>query len=220
MMTALVLSGEMARELTERIRVATTELAKLLAEAHDGEAWRALGYSSWSAYIDGEFDFKRAHSYRLLHQAKAIEVLSAAAGEPVAVSESAARSIAGRLPETAERVASAVGAGAEPSEAVKRALEEQRNGGWKPKPAAPPPVAPERPPSAAYERLVAGQHAQPLPKPASNGAQSPVARWRQWASELEAIAEQLTPEGGAGLDDDTERVLRRLHEASGRVLGL
>jgi hypothetical protein len=214
-MTAVMLSNEGARALTERIRVATTELAKLLAEAHDGEAWRALGYTSWSAYIDGEFDFNRRRSYQLLHQAKTIEVLSEAAGEAVAVTEREARSIAGRLPETAERVAAAVGAGHEPSEAVKRALEEQRNGGWKPTP-KPATVATERPPSAAYERLVSGQRPQPLPKPASNGAQSPVARWRQWASELEAIAESA--DGDRALDDAVERVLVRLHEASGRLL--
>lgn len=51
-----------ARELTERIRSVTAsvkarleDLAVLIAEARDRQAWMVLGYRSWTDYVAGEF---------------------------------------------------------------------------------------------------------------------------------------------------------------------
>lgn len=91
--TAIVLLAEKdARALTERIRASTNELGQLLLEAKEGEAYKALGYSTWGAYIEAEFDFKRSRSYQLLTQAKVNRTLETS-GSPVRVTESEARSV-------------------------------------------------------------------------------------------------------------------------------
>lgn len=92
MTTAVVMSKVAARALTVRIRESATNFGELLLEAQDGEAWRVLGYASWGAYVDGEFDFKRSRSYQLLTQAKVNKAL-AAAGSDLRVNERAAREL-------------------------------------------------------------------------------------------------------------------------------
>ena len=75
-MTDVVLFGvDEARALTDRIRESGATLSALVVKAHDGEAWRALGYASWAAYVEGEFDFSRRHSYMLLDVGRATEVV-------------------------------------------------------------------------------------------------------------------------------------------------
>lgn len=92
MTTAVMMSKVAAQALTVRIRESATNFGELLLEAQDGEAWRALGYASWGAYVDGEFDFKRSRSYQLLTQAKVNKAL-AAAGSDLRVNERAAREL-------------------------------------------------------------------------------------------------------------------------------
>ena len=75
MTTDVALTENQARELTERIKTPTTRLWELLAEAHEGQAWQALGYESWKAYIQAEFDMSARHSYRLLDQASVITAI-------------------------------------------------------------------------------------------------------------------------------------------------
>ena len=71
MTTAMVLlTKNAAKALTKRIQATGADLAALLLEAHDGEAWRAMGYASWAAYVDGEFEFTRQHSYLLIGQGR------------------------------------------------------------------------------------------------------------------------------------------------------
>lgn len=85
-MTSVVLLGEaQARKLTDRIKQALDNLAPLIAEAHDSEAWRALGYKSWAEYVEREFDFSNQQSYHLIDQGRAMAALSEAAGYPVQV---------------------------------------------------------------------------------------------------------------------------------------
>jgi hypothetical protein len=43
-----------ARELTERIREAAETVRELVLEAHDRNAWEALGYDSWQDYVGVE----------------------------------------------------------------------------------------------------------------------------------------------------------------------
>jgi hypothetical protein len=61
------LSLTAARELTDRIKAATDDLYDMLWQAHQGQAWKALGYTSWSDYCENEFQMSTRHSYRLLN---------------------------------------------------------------------------------------------------------------------------------------------------------
>lgn len=50
------LTPDEARSLTDRIRTSLQDVQALVIEAHQREAWRALGYNSWQDYVSGEFD--------------------------------------------------------------------------------------------------------------------------------------------------------------------
>lgn len=76
----ILLTPGAARTLTDNIKELGDELGAMLLEAHDGEAWRALGYKSWKAYIEAEFEFNRQRSYQLLKQAKVNAQLAEAGG--------------------------------------------------------------------------------------------------------------------------------------------
>jgi hypothetical protein len=72
------ISPAQARRLTERIRQGANQLYNLVLEAYERGAWRALGYPGWRAYVDAEFDMSPGHATRLLMQARAVRVLTAA----------------------------------------------------------------------------------------------------------------------------------------------
>jgi len=55
-----------ARDLTNRIKHAGEDLSDMLWRAHQGKAWKALGYDSWKQYCETEFRMSKQHSYRLL----------------------------------------------------------------------------------------------------------------------------------------------------------
>ena len=91
--TAIVLlTPGAARTLTDNIKTVGEELGEMLLEAHDGEAWRALGYKSWKAYIEAEFDFNRQRSYQLLKQAR-VNAQLVVAGAETRVTEREARDL-------------------------------------------------------------------------------------------------------------------------------
>lgn len=66
-----------AEKLTLAIRAHGAKLGQLLHEAYDGQAWAALGYRSWSAYVEAELPFSRATSYRYLSAAPEQDALVA-----------------------------------------------------------------------------------------------------------------------------------------------
>jgi len=68
-----------ARDLTDRIKRAATQICLLLLEAHDGRAWSSLGYRSWEAYARQEFRMSRSRSYELLDQARVLQAVRSAA---------------------------------------------------------------------------------------------------------------------------------------------
>lgn len=105
-----VLDSVGARALTERIRQAAGELWSLLAEAHDREAWRALGYASFKAYVEGEFSMHRVTAYRLIDQARVVAALAEASGVAHAlhVSQREARDLKPHLDEVADSVRDAI----------------------------------------------------------------------------------------------------------------
>ena len=50
------LTKRQARDLTNKIRLASETLIELVAEAYQGRVWLALGYDTWADYIAGEFE--------------------------------------------------------------------------------------------------------------------------------------------------------------------
>lgn len=90
-----VLTVDQARELTNHIRSTADTLYVLIARAHAGRAWEALGYNSFEAYVREEFDMSRSRAYQLLNQAKIVEAITAAApeGTEVHITEAVARDL-------------------------------------------------------------------------------------------------------------------------------
>lgn len=89
------LDADSARALTETIRNAVDVVWMLIARAHAGKAWKALGYDTWAEYVKAEFDMSRSRSYQLLDQARVVAEIEAAVpdGTAVQISEAAARDL-------------------------------------------------------------------------------------------------------------------------------
>ena len=129
MTTAMVmLTRNEARALTKRIQTTGADLAELILKAHDGEAWRAMRYESWTAYVDGEFAFSRQHSYKLLNQGRVNAALAAAGSTERATVTEAAEVSHYATPVTDITNDSAI------QERVIETLSEVRRGGPAPKP--------------------------------------------------------------------------------------
>lgn len=95
-----------AREITEKIKGTTNLLYLLIKRAHAGKAYKALGYSSFEAYVRENFDYSRSYAYKLLNQATVIEAIETVApeGTEVYVGELAARGLKSSLPELLEDI--------------------------------------------------------------------------------------------------------------------
>lgn len=124
------LSEGEARAITDTICNAMDVVWMLIARAHAGRAWEALGYDTWSDYVGAEFNMSRSRSYQLLDQARVVGAIEAAVpeGTVVSITEAAARDLKGVLeevvPEIRERTA-----GLDPDEAsdlLAEIVEEQR----------------------------------------------------------------------------------------------
>lgn len=124
------LSEDEARSITDTIRNAVDVVWMLIARAHAGGAWSALGYETWADYVQSEFNMSRSRSYQLLDQARVVAEIEAALpeGTTVSITEAAARDLKGVLeevvPEIRERTA-----GLDPEEAsdvLAEIVEEQR----------------------------------------------------------------------------------------------
>ncbi|HHT97927.1 MAG TPA: hypothetical protein GXZ90_08560 [Clostridiales bacterium] len=100
----VIMSKEAAVELTKDIQSTTSALYILLKKAHDEKVWIAMGYKSWTNYIENEFEFSRTRSYQLINQANVIEEINEASGVSLYITEREARSIKKRLPEITERL--------------------------------------------------------------------------------------------------------------------
>lgn len=89
------LNNEQAKQLTHSIRDAAEVIWILIARAHAGKAWKALGYESWEEYVKEEFNMSRSRSYQLLDQAKVISAIEEALpeGSKITMSEAAAREL-------------------------------------------------------------------------------------------------------------------------------
>lgn len=127
---------EYAEKLTKQIKAAAEDLWALLLQAWESKAHVSLGYKTWGAYIEGEFDFSRVQSYRLINQGQVIKQLREAANlspmgynsESITVSEREARAIAPMISEVVEVVRESVSSGVPAAEAVRLAVETHRSG--------------------------------------------------------------------------------------------
>jgi hypothetical protein len=92
---ATPLTTDQARELTETIRSTSEVLYVLLARAHRGRAYAALGYSTFADYVREEFDMSRSRAYQILDQSRVVEAIEAATpeGTDIQISEAAARDL-------------------------------------------------------------------------------------------------------------------------------
>jgi len=121
-----------AKRVTTAIRQTADDLWHLLREAHDGQAWAALGYATWGAYVEAEFDMTRRNANLLVAQGKVIAAIEAAtpagtAGRALpAVPPVSARQAAQikKAPGALRAIKAAVKAGVAPVAAVKAALAE------------------------------------------------------------------------------------------------
>lgn len=114
------LTTDEARTLTASIHNAFEVSYVLLARAHAGKAWLALGYNSWSDYVREEFDMSRSRAYQFLDQARVIAEIEASVpeGTQVHLSEAEARDLKGVLEDLVPEIRDAT-EGLAPAEAEK-----------------------------------------------------------------------------------------------------
>lgn len=95
-----------AREITDAIRAAASATYILLAQAHAGKAYKALGYDTWAEYVKEEFDISASRSYQLLDLSKAVQMIEAVTpeGTVVKLTEAQARDIKRELPKITEAI--------------------------------------------------------------------------------------------------------------------
>lgn len=98
-MTTLVqetldLSADTARDLTDEVKVDVETLWGKFLRLYRGNAHLALGYMSWAEYCQREFEFGRAHAYRMLNAAVVAEVLEESPNGDQPITEAVARELA------------------------------------------------------------------------------------------------------------------------------
>lgn len=119
-----------AREITTAIQTAATATYILLSQAHEGKAYKAMGYDTWADYVKHEFDLSASRSYQLLDLSKAVKMLEEAApeGTEVKLTEAQVRSLKKELPQITEEVKEAT-SGKDPdqaSEIIGEIIEDRR----------------------------------------------------------------------------------------------
>ena len=130
------LTRESARVLTERLKVEfevlgaeVESLGRALELAQRRQAWKVLGYDSWNAYVEAEFEMTRQHANRLVsHQRFVLALAPRLATSEVdttgtsgsTLTEGETRAVRSD-PAKAARVRRAVAQGVAPAEAIKRA---------------------------------------------------------------------------------------------------
>lgn len=100
------MNASQAREITTAIQTAATATYILLAQAHEGKAYKAMGYETWAAYVKEEFELSASRSYQLLDLSKAVKMLEEASpdGTEARLTEAQVRSLKNELPQITEEV--------------------------------------------------------------------------------------------------------------------
>jgi hypothetical protein len=124
--TASFLDRADATALTQRIRTTADGLCDLLLEAHDGKAWKALGYKTWNDYVKAEFDMSRRNSYRLLKQARVGHELETFVPHAAQITQRDAEAVSDDLPGFKSAVSARVDAGEDPKKAADETIAAKR----------------------------------------------------------------------------------------------
>lgn len=100
------LTIEQAQILTNAIKSATSLLHVLIAKAHEGKAYLAMGYNSFEEYVKTEFDISRSRAYQLLNLSNTIKAIENVVpdGAEFKVTEAQARDIKAILPKVIEDI--------------------------------------------------------------------------------------------------------------------
>jgi hypothetical protein len=88
-----------ARRLTDQVKRDAKALWRKLGELYNGGAHTALGYSSWHAYCEAEFDMGQSRSYQLLDAGRVVDALDSTNGGTAPLNERQARELAPLLDE-------------------------------------------------------------------------------------------------------------------------
>jgi hypothetical protein len=75
-----ILGPSEARRLTDAVKRDAEALWRKLVELYEGGAHTALGYSSWHAYCEAEFDMGQSRSYQLLDAGRVALVIDSTNG--------------------------------------------------------------------------------------------------------------------------------------------
>ena len=128
--TAIVLLNESeALTLTERIKRGLDDLWRDLYEAHERQAWKAMGYESWKAYCEGALKFSADYGHKQIAHARFMLAIEEALGNTTVLSppERVTREIPREdIPDVVESVRERVEAGEEPEAAVNNAIREHQ----------------------------------------------------------------------------------------------
>lgn len=115
-----------AQELTNRIRQQGNELWKLIAEAHDRKAWKALGYETWKDYATTELQISESRSFQLIDTGRVMkaigQVVDPEALDVVTMTARETQRVKPFLKTFPQQVKQLVKDGLEPAEAVKVAI--------------------------------------------------------------------------------------------------
>jgi hypothetical protein len=98
------LDAESARLLTDEVKADAAALWVKLLRLYEGGAHLALGYSSWGAYCDGEFEMSKSRAYQVLDAARVVEALPHSTMVDSDLSERAARELVPVLRDDPEQV--------------------------------------------------------------------------------------------------------------------
>lgn len=60
------MTKDCARHITDQIKKSAGDLAELLYKAHEGKAWKALGYDTWNDYTKSEFQISKSRTFELI----------------------------------------------------------------------------------------------------------------------------------------------------------
>ncbi len=179
-----------ARKATDDVKREASQLWKRLAELHDHQAHKALGYASWELYCLAEFNVSKAQAYRMIRAAKveSLVVVSGAKLSEAKFSEAQLREL-GQSNKPAEVWESATKKyGDRPTAAQLRC--EVQSIAWEPKPA--PARKPTPTPKSKPEPEPEAQAATPRYWPRLSGSVRDIRTMRDEATRM---LQALSPEG-------------------------
>lgn len=84
------MSLEEVQARIEAIKDAGADIGMHLLEIKEREGWKTLGYSSWTAFLEGEFSFTRKHLYTLMDAAPTLKQLSPIGNNHLSINAAAA----------------------------------------------------------------------------------------------------------------------------------